>query len=252
MLRRLIRASLCPVPILTSVALYLLTAGVTPALASCNPNRASQAGGWQDTVIRYISIPTDQSGLATQDASVLGDIFQYDTYVPSGHHASAWVMLQNYINYRCCYAQIGWLEDFSTGTKYREGFTQWTHDATYTTNVFPNDAPPGQTTRYQVFFNKGGFAYWDFYENGNLIDAEPEAFIPTSAYVAGETDDLVDQMPGGTNAPETFSNLGYMQNDSWGSLYGSQLFNPTSDKQYFGAAYNGVNQLRIWDKACAS
>jgi hypothetical protein len=189
----------------------------------------------------------------TQDASVLSDIYQYDSYLYDGYQTSAWVMLQDYHSSSCCWSQIGWFEYTASGTKYRATFTQWTHDNTFSENDWPGDVSVGQTTRYQVYFQGAAFGYWYFYRNGTLIDAEGPEFIPTSAYVAGEISNLASQMPGGyssNSTHEVFSNIGYMQPaGAWGSFSGS-THNPYNT--YFGNYYNGSNWLGIWDKACAS
>jgi hypothetical protein len=205
-----------------------------------------------DGVVRSISIPRNQYGVPTQDASVLADIYQYDSYLYPNSQTTGWVMLQIINNPEtCCWAQVGWLEYTSSGTKYRDTFTQWTHDYTYSSNFWFGDVSAGQTTRYQVYFEGVGFGNWEFWRNGSLIDGEGPEFIPTSAYVSGEITNLASQMPGGSgsNYHEVFSNIGYMQPaGSWGNFNGSPS-NPYSG--YFGNYYNWSNWDAIWDKACA-
>jgi hypothetical protein len=243
-------------------AALLLSALIVPelhigtALASCVPGRSSatQSSNWHDAAIRYIQIPTNQYGDPTQDASVLADIYQYDPYVYRNADTSAWVMMQIYNgSSSCCWAQVGWDKYDVNGTDYRETFTQWTHDETFSENDWPGDVSPGQTTRYQVYFEGYAFGNWLFYRSGSLIDAEGPEFIPTSAYVSGEINNLASQMPGGSSSNsvhEVFSNMGYMQPaNTWGNFGGSAT-NPYS--QYFGNYYNTTNWLAIWDKACSS
>jgi hypothetical protein len=246
-----------PLPAILLLAPALLVVNpVSPAYASCAPSRspATQAANWHDGVLKDVSIPVNGSGVPQQDASVLADIYQYDSYVYPNAETTAWVMLQKYASSSCCWAQVGWYKyKYSDGTTERGTFTSWTHDLTFSENDWPGDVSSGQTTRYQVYFQGQSFGNWLFYRNGSLIDAEGPEFVPTSAYISGEISNLANQMPGGSNdgSHEVFSNMGYMQPaGTWGSYGGYADGHNTT---YFGETNAGsTNWDAIWDKACSN
>jgi hypothetical protein len=248
----LLRLTVSSIPLVAITVASSVGVTVQPAFAQCAPSRSPQSGTWQDGLTRSISIPSDQYGAPTQDAAVLSYIYQYDTYVYGSDQPSAWAMLGKPTQYTtCCWAQVGWWEYTSGGAHHRVNFSQWTHDGTWSESDHAGSAV-GATDNYEVYMQSGDFGYWEFWMDGNMIDNAPVSFVPTQALVRGELGQLASQMPGGYNnnsVHEVFSNVGYMQNDSWGSFYGSTQNDSTT---YFGNHYNGSNWDAVWDKSCAT
>ncbi len=173
-------------------------------------------------------------------------ILNYSPWVWFGSNVSAWVMLQGPAP-EGQWAQVGWIEWQGDERATVAQYTPINADSGYVTAYFPAQ-PLGSSTEYRVLFRTNDF---QFFYNDVSLGYGAASWRPNVAFIAGETQTLASQMPGGSNSSysEWFS-LSQVEYGGWGGWYyfAGQRF--PQDTRYFDQQiYNSWTQ-RIWDKAC--
>lgn len=211
--------------------LFAAPFAATSALAKCQPNRTDNGvtyfDGWYND--------------AAEVDGVYSTILNYSPWVQPSSTVAAWSMLTQAGGGE--YAQVGWLE-FAYGTRYT--FAQWTVGSGGYQTKFWSPESTGSYTTYVVDWTHSADTF-TFQLNGNSIDTEVSDFFPQEAQVMGEIQTLADQMPGGGNDSEDFSNTAWYVG-GWGWFNGSPY---DSNGGYFNFAKYSVSDFQINDQACS-
>lgn len=204
----------------------------------CNPNRTNDFltyrwDGWRrfpDTTV----------------GGVYSDIYNYSPWVhyisANESDVSAWTALGLTTN-SGDYAQVGWLE-YPHGLRYV--FTETSTNGNFFDNFY-NPEPINSNNYYTTLYNNTP-GYFTYQVKGTTIDTEKANFAPNYSIVSGETHSLADQMPGGYNQNEYFSDTHIYYSGGWHNFSGS-AYNSSSD---YGYSIPSSTQMLIWDKACAN
>ncbi len=216
--------------------------GVTGCMP-CRPNRSPDPQPTARGIGWYRSVGSRVGG-------AYSNILNYSGYGPwvsygSPHGASAaWVMLDTVDGQD--FAQVGWLA-FPFGRRYN--FIQYT-DAPGVVHpyiLFDNADPPGTSTYYTMLYADAGPPVFTFEAHGNVLQTLPAYFQPTAAQNAGETQNLADQMPGGSFVTETLDD-GHIWINGWESFAGSDS---NVYAQYYSMSGTSALRRDIWDSLCA-
>lgn len=210
----------------------------------CNPNRPPDANliprfdGWQRT-------PGGTVG------GVYSDIYNYSPWVhyyappftpQPASYVGGWVAIDGTPS--PAFGQIGWIE-YPHGV--RDIFTETRNSNGDAVHLFPPE-PINSQSYYTVLINNTP-GYLTYEVNGHGIDSEPALFTSNAGEVSGETHSYADQMPGGYNQNEYFTDTHIWYSGAWHNFSGSLISNPPIDPAY-GHSIVSSTELLIWDWAC--
>jgi hypothetical protein len=192
---------------------------------------------------------------------VYAKTLNYSPWVQPGSTVFAWSMLQQAGN-AYLYGQIGWIE-FGGGQRFTfvEANNSGTPTGTWWRMTMAPD-PIGSSSYYTTLFNP--YNPSDPTSRGNLTwqdnGVDPTGgwyygtgWSPTEALVAGEIHNQADQMPGGVNQNETFTDTQIYKpagpSGTWSAMAGT-AFNEGPLPVLFGDTTPDSKTTRIWDTQC--
>jgi hypothetical protein len=199
----------------------------------CNPGRTND--------FRTFRFDGWERSPGTTVGGVYSDIYNYSPWVyyitSTTSYVSAWSLVDDGYHY----AQVGWIEE-PHGARYV--FTE-TFDRNGDNVRYFSPEPINSQSYYTVLFNNtpGEFT---FEVNGSVIDVSTAQFTPNDGQNYGETHSLADQMPGGYNQNEYFSNTHIWYSGAWHNFSGT----PHNDSSHYGDSKPSSTEMLIWDWAC--
>jgi hypothetical protein len=226
----------------TTIGVLLAVTGlnVTPALASCDPGRA------HDNAARYTITAKGVTGLTGIASSILEVNPYYSGMNDTGTNATVMLLRRSPTTQ---WAQLGWFKSQiqQGGVTARQVGLEFYVSANDNRFSFWPGKAVGSTTKYMIRYSSGN--YYNFYVAGAVVSTHNGIGAPTEYQMFGETHDLGDQMPGGTNLKETFTTSRYYT----GSTYTSHVMTSgISSQSHFGTSTTGTGSYSAWDKACAT
>lgn len=237
-----------------TVGLAGLVASTPVAYAACSaPPRTpssyvSQAGAWN-------------TGFSGPVGGVYAQIAVNPPYVYGSHRGEVvdWVMLTDRSAPGRNWSQIGLSYSQGYGT---EIFTQVTIPSyPFTESHFGSAASAGSVPTFTVLYNyvPGRFTYQlngsQYIPPGLSGGYNPIAyFTPHDVEVFAETQNLADQMPGGTANHTGHFNAHFYYNGAWsdGFLTTTQNLSYGLDPSQGNLAYSNGKQFYIWDGQCTT
>jgi hypothetical protein len=221
------------------------------AHALCDPGRGSQWGNW-------LAGWTKQPGQPVY--SVRSDVEQYDPFVDNNSYgykwSAAWVMLEAPGDH---WSQIGWRKLKNWGEPMvRQHFIQATTgnpSSPYYEWSEQNYESIGTWTQYKVEYVVDpiyGFDYFTFFINGTYKPGTDASFVPNTATIAGEINNLSHQMPGGVNNHTSMPFGFYTIAAGQRYFYGTPFWNPSDYVSEFGVQVISGWQADIWDRRCTN
>lgn len=220
------------------VACSVLLAGASPVRASCATGRPHDDGA------RYAITSSAISSLTGVSASILEYDPSYSGYNDTGTNAT--IMLANSAGTR--WAQWGWFKSQlqTPGTTRRQVGLEFYISASDNTFEFWPGRSIGSVTKYRLYYTSSRY---DFYLNDVGYSSHTGNPAPGQYQIFGETHDAADQMPGGYNAPETFTSAKYYTSSSHTSHTVTSAIHTQS---IYGADHPSSGAYEIWDWACAT
>ena len=221
--------------VLTSIVTVTALFALLPvsANASCNPNRGSLAHN-------YLAFSLWNIGSGNVGGAG-ANIQEYYPYVYAGESV-AWSMIDRGT---ANWAQVGW-DQFSGTTRYL--FMQHTYGGqSYTLRM---GALGGSINRYTVTSNNANLTV-SYYDNGSLITTDNVDWTADTAQFASEITNQANQVAGGRNSPEMFTNSKVYSNSAgaWVIMGGSA---GNTNGAISGSVDGQNGQEETWDQACAS
>jgi hypothetical protein len=219
-----------------TVVMMLLIGMVVPpvALASCNPGRPN--------VVRAGFAGTQRTPAAWPRA-VQTKIEEYSPYVFGSSEVSAWNMLNNGGSK---WSQVGWWKENGV----RWSFIQWTDNAGNWFTNFYSPLAVGSTPNYETIYNIPT-TDWIWERNNQVLHTANALWQPKTVQIYGETHTKADQMPGGVDNHNTFTEAHYIPNNG-GAWLDIASAAGTNDAVTYGAVKINNEHYQIWDKACSS
>jgi hypothetical protein len=158
------------------------------------------------------------------------------------------------------WAQLGWAKwTYNTAIKQGDGVRrrQWFTEVWYNggaNNYFNSwsDSSVGTNTQFKILWT-GGTGSYGFYINGaDYFDIGNAPFSPSTADILGETHDVVDQMPGGTNAKTNFYLPRYSISPIWSTWTGVTGAMSRNANTGYASYSTNASTYFIWDSRCSS
>ena len=213
-------------------SLTALGSTALPAQAKCNPGRASKP--WNAHADWRLYEGSSQIG------GVKTYLLNYSPWVKQD--VSAWPMLDDPV--AGFYAQDGWAEEPNND---RHIFAEWTPDGGTWDDKYWGADSVGSTSSYDVLYLNHQNAFSFGWDGNEARDDEFASFAPTTGDVAGEIQDMADQMPGDTNQNESFDYTQAWVGQAGSGNGGWQDFGPAG-------AYTGLDgtppnwyATQVWD-----
>lgn len=152
--------------------------------------------------------------------------------------------------------QLGW-EEWPYGNRYTlECFAQPNSSGGYDNVCVDNTAPAQPVdafTEYKIEYDNTPYEFTYFIDNAQ-IDGVPTDFdqlMPLNSAVQGQILTVSDQMPGGYDVPEQFTDTNWWYPSSW-QPYNAQQNIHHSPANLFGNQPVSGTQDNIWDWGCAT
>lgn len=215
-----------------------LMLGASPAAASCATGRL------HDNAARYAITSSAKASLTGVSATILEYDPSYSGWNDTGTNAT--IMLANSAGTK--WAQWGWFKSQiqTSGTTRRQVGLEFYVSASDNTFRFWPGRTVGTTTKYRIYFTSNRF---DFYLNDVGYASYSGIPAPAQYQIFGETHDAADQMPGGYNAPATFTSAKYYTGTSHTAHTVTSSIHTDS---LYGVAHPSSGRYEIWDWACAT